>query len=547
MSIQKTHGDKGSFAAKQERFNQILWSARHIFPNNIKREVYGKLLLVIAFLKFMSDLTQNKASLTPKLDDKNNASIEACEEQLKISQKHSFYKLWQSRHKTGIGKRINQTLQAIEEANAKYLKSGKFSVFQNIDFDNKQLGNQQQRNTVLCNLLDYFNQSELALDISLQEQITINSNGFKFLIEKLATSKNDTQQSQTPTAISNLIATLLAPQPGDCIYDPVCGSATLLIQCGRKIFEHYKTSHYRLYGQELNHDMWAVAQMNLLVHGETDQRVVQGDVIVEPGLLDSKGQLMRFDVVVANPPFNSDNWSYLHAANDPFLRFARGIPPKSKGNYAFILHMIESLKSDTGRMAVTVPHGVLFRGGSEQEIRAKLIEENLLDAVIGLPEKIFTNANVSVALLIFRKNKIDNKILFIDTNKPRKAAKNSTKLSAKEAEGVSTVYYQYSQASSRLVVKEAPIKPHITQNIHEKIYTNEKRISLVKQHAYVASLDEVRNNNYNLNISHYIDNSNNQPAAEWDKLFQERKELKVQLGDLENEIEKHLKDLGYQG
>lgn len=160
-------------------------------------------------------------------------------------------------------------------------------------------------------------------------------------------------------------------------------------ECGRKIVAGHDSRNYALFGQEAIGSTWSLAKMNMFLHGEDNHKIEWGDTIRNPKLLDKNGDLMLFDIVTANPPFSLDKWGHDEAENDKFGRFRRGVPPKTKGDYAFISHMIEPLKPGTGRMGVVVPHGVLFRGSSEGKIRQKLIDENLLDAVIGLPEKLF--------------------------------------------------------------------------------------------------------------------------------------------------------------
>ena len=170
---------------------------------------------------------------------------------------------------------------------------------------------------------------------------------------------------------------------GEEACDPTCGSGSLLMKCGRRVQANFDGSKkYALYGQESIGSTWALAKMNMFLHGEDNHRIEWGDTINNPKLLDGDDRLKHFDIVVANPPFSLDKWGVDAAENDKFGRFRRGIPPRTKGDYAFILHMIETMKPKTGRMAVVVPHGVLFRGSSEGKIRQKLIEENLLEAVI---------------------------------------------------------------------------------------------------------------------------------------------------------------------
>ncbi len=253
--------------------------------------------------------------------------------------------------------------------------------------------------------------------------------------------------------------------------------------------------------------------MNMFLHGEDNHKIEWGDTIRNPKLLDKNGNLMLFDIVTANPPFSLDKWGHDDAENDKFSRFRRGIPPKTKGDYAFILHMIETLKPDTGRMGVVVPHGVLFRGSSEGQIRQKLIEENLLDAVIGLPEKLFYGTGIPAAILLFRKDKHDTNVLFIDASRECKAGKNQNLLTA--------------------------------ENIRKVLETYQTGKS-VEKYAYLASLAEIRENDYNLNIPRYVDTFEEEETIDLMAVRRERLQLQQQLAALETEMAGYLKELGYE-
>lgn len=253
--------------------------------------------------------------------------------------------------------------------------------------------------------------------------------------------------------------------------------------------------------------------MNMFLHGEDNHKIEWGDTIRNPKLLDKNGDLMLFDIVTANPPFSLDKWGHADAETDKFNRFKRGIPPKTKGDYAFISHMIETLKPATGRMGVVVPHGVLFRGSSEGKIRQQLIEENLLDAVIGLPEKLFYGTGIPAAILIFKKDKIDNNVLFIDASREYKSGKNQNELSP---ENIAKIIATYREGGS------------------------------VDKYAYIASLKEIQENDYNLNIPRYVDTFEEEEEIDLVAVREERLAITAQLDALEAEMAGYLKELGYE-
>ncbi|GAM72616.1 type I restriction-modification system [Vibrio sp. JCM 19236] len=254
-------------------------------------------------------------------------------------------------------------------------------------------------------MLEDFGKETLNLRPTRVGSLDVIGNAYEYLIKHFAAgSGKSAGEFYTPPEVSDLLSILLEPQQGDSICDPACGSGSLLMKCGKQVQNNYAGSkQYALFGQEAIGSTWSLAKMNMFLHGEDNHRIEWGDTIRNPKLQDKEGGLMHFDVVTANPPFSLDKWGFEDASNDHFGRFRRGIPPKTKGDYAFISHMIETLKPQTGRMGVVVPHGVLFRASSEGKIRKQLIDENLLDTVIGLPEKLFL-VQVSLRRSLSSKN-----------------------------------------------------------------------------------------------------------------------------------------------
>jgi len=277
--------------------------------------------------------------------------------------------------------------------------------------------------------------------------------------------------------------------------------------------ERAHSRKYALYGQEAIGSTWALAKMNMFLHGEDNHRIEWGDTIRNPKLLDSESSLKHFDVVVANPPFSLEKWGFEGADADKFSRFRRGLPPRTKGDYAFILHMVETMKPGTGRMAVVVPHGVLFRGAAEGRIRQKLIDENLLDVVIGLPEKLFYGTGIPAAVLVLRKRKPDDSVLFIDASRDFEAGKNQNMLRE--------------------------------QDLQRMVDTVAARTS-VPRYAHVATPAEIVGNDYNLNIPRYVDTFEEEAAIDLVAVRRDRLQLKAELAKLEAQMDAYLKELGYE-
>jgi type I restriction enzyme M protein len=307
------------------------------------------------------------------------------------------------------------------------------------------------------------------------------------------------------------LARIVDPKPGERISDPCCGSASLLIRAGEQVpADANDVRNVALFGQELNGATWALAKMNMYLHGFDQARIERGDTIRSPKLVEGD-QLMRFDVVVANPPFSLDKWGADMAESDRYQRFHRGVPPKSKGDYAFISHMIETANPVSGRVGVVVPHGVLFRGGSEAVIRRRLIEENLLDGVVGLPANLFFGVSIPAALLFFRRGKSDDSIFFIDASREFEKGKNQNRLRPQDIEKIVETW---------------------------RARRDEPR------YARRASLAEVAANEFSLNIPLYVGTNEEEGTADLGAVQLEIARLETELDLTRRELATALKELG---
>ena len=499
----------------QDTVNKALWSACDVFRGTISADTYKDFILTMLFLKYISDVWQDHYDNYKKEYGNEPELIEEMmkNERFILPRESNFYSLHAQRNEPGNGERIDIALNSLEEANGTKLKEVGKSVFQDILFNTDKLGEEKQKNTILKDLLEVFASKDLDLKPSRVGSLDVIGNGYEFLIKNFAASGGQKAgEFYTPPEVSDLIAELLDPQKGDSICDPACGSGSLLMKCGRKVVSNHNSKQYALYGQEAIGSTWSLAKMNMFLHGEDNHKIEWGDTIRNPKLLDQNGDLMLFDIVTANPPFSLDKWGHDVAENDKFDRFRRGVPPKTKGDYAFISHMIETLKPTTGRMGVVVPHGVLFRGSSEGKIREKLINENLLDAVIGLPEKLFYGTGIPAAILIFKKQKSDDSVLFIDASREFKSGKNQNNLSE--------------------------------DNIAKIVETYRARKG-VDKYAYLATLQEVKDNDYNLNSPRYVDTFEEEAEIDLVAVRAEREQLKIQLAELEVQMAKYLEELGY--
>jgi type I restriction enzyme M protein len=490
----------------QSEINGILWKACDTFRGTVDPAQYKDYILVMLFLKYISDVFQDHWDELKKEfgDDEERIRRRLSRDRFQLPKGCSFSAIYEQRNEANLGEIINNALEEIEEANKKKLEG----VFRNIDFNSESnLGRTKERNVRLKSLLEDFNDPKLDLRPSRVGDADIIGDAYEYLIGKFASGAGKKAgEFYTPPEVSILLARLVKPQPGDRICDPACGSGSLLIKCGQQV----GSNDFSLYGQENNGSTWALCRMNMFLHGMDDARIEWADTIRNPQLRE-KDHLMKFEVVVANPPFSLDKWGQEFAAADPFERFDRGVPPKSKGDYAFISHMISTITEDSGRVGVVVPHGVLFRGASEGTIRQKLIEENLLDAVVGLPANLFFGTGIPAAILVFKKNKPDTTVMFIDASREYVDGKNQCNLGQKHLDKI--------------------------------IATYEAR-ETVDKYSYVAEFDEIKENDFNLNIPRYVDTFEEEEEIDIRAVQTEIEELDGELAQVQDQMQGYLKELG---
>ncbi|MBI3230711.1 MAG: SAM-dependent DNA methyltransferase [Burkholderiales bacterium] len=387
----------------QDVINRTIWEACDTFRGTVDASIYKNYVLTMLFLKYISDVWIDHHA--------NNLGPIAHLQIFALPDAANFYTLYEQRQHSGNGARLDRALKLIEQHNRDTLQG----VFEGISFNITGLKDPHKQDSLLRHLLEDFAKPALDLRPSQVGIVDVIGNAYEFLIKNFASdSGKKAGEFYTPAEISHLIARLVAPQTGETIYDPACGSGSLLMKCSRLIRQNANAEDYQLFGQESMPSTWALAKKNMFLHGEINHRIEQGDTLRSPKFLHPDGSLMQFDAVVANPPFSLDKWGEEEARTDRWQRFARGVPPKNIGDYAFILHMVESMKPDTGRMAVVVASGVLFRGGVEGKIRAKLVTENLIDAVISLPGKVFFGTDLAASILLLKRQRSTQDVLFID-------------------------------------------------------------------------------------------------------------------------------------
>lgn len=490
---------------KQEEINRVAWAACDTFRGVIDSSQYKDYILVMLFLKYMSDVwTEHYETYKREYaGDTERINRRLSRERFVMPENCSFDYLFARRNEANIGELINIALDNIEDANKTKLEG----VFRNIDFNSESnLGQTKDRNRRLKNLLEDFAKPALDLRPSRIGDEDVIGNTYEYLIAKFASDAGKKGgEFYTPKAVSTLLSKLLAPKKGNRICDPACGSGSLLIRLADAVGDR----DFSLYGQESNGSTWALCRMNMFLHGKDSAQIEWGDTLNNPKLIEAD-ELRKFDIVVANPPFSLDKWGAESAASDRYNRFHRGTPPKSKGDYAFISHMIEATYHDGGKVGVIVPHGVLFRGGAERKIRQQLIEENLLDAVIGLPSNLFFGTGIPAALLLFKRGRERSSVLFVDASREFEQGKNQNRL------------------------RDADIA---------KIVETYRRFETVEKYAYQAAFDEIRENDFNLNIPRYVDTFEDEAEIDIGVVQAEIVELETELRAVRSKMDEYLREL----
>ncbi len=512
-------------ALRQDDILSAVWRACDTFRGAVDATQYKDYVLTALFLKYLSDVRRkhveefrreyggDELRIQRRLDrerfklptvELKNPKTNEIEEQFL----GDFYSLHERRTRENIGELINIVLDAIEKAN-----EGKLGgLFRAIDFNSEtNLGQTKDRNRRLKMLLEDF--AKPGLDLSETSEDVLGE-AYIFLIERFATDAGKKAgEFFTPRKVSEVVAKLAHPKSGDRICDPACGSGSLLLRAGEEVGD----DNFQLFGQESNGQTRALARLNMLLHKQDGARIDWCDTLNSPTLIESD-HLMQFDVVVANPPFSLDKWWDEDTKTDPYKRFTPHMPPKSRGDYAFILHMLAITRPTIGRMAVVAPHGVLFRSGAEGKIREKLIRENSLDAVVGLPGQLFPTTGIPVCILVFDRSREahglrahERDVLFIDASRDFEAGKKQNRLRGEDVSNIAETY-------------------------HARIER--------ERYSHRATLEEIEANGFNLNIPRYVDTFEPEPEIDLQAVQNEIHDLESQLAETREKMNFYLKELG---
>jgi len=498
-----------------QKLEKTLWDAADILRGELNAAQYMDYIFGLLFLKRVNDQfeieQQQKKEEFKSMglgDNEINTLIEdsSIYENFFVPERARWSRLKDLT--LNIGPELDKAFKAIEDEPK---NSELIGVLTTANYNDKE----RVPDKKLSQLLILF--SGLPLANENLENKDVLGNAYEYLIKQFA-DQGGTKGGEfyTPEEVVKTLVGIVKPKEGESIYDPTTGSGGMLINSTYYIEEHGgNPKNVSLNGQEINISTWAICKMNMLFHDATGADIKKGDTIREPKHTNG-GVLKTFDVVLANPPFSLKNWGLDEAKTDGYNRFIYGLPPKSYGDLAFVEHMIASLNSK-GRMGTVVPHGVLFRGSSEGKIRKGLMSNgnDLIEAVIGLPQNIFYGTGIPAALLIINKDKSEDrkgKILFID--------------------------------ASNGFIKDGNKNKLRDEDINKIIETFDK-FETVEKYAEVVDLKTIEENDFNLNISRYVDTTEEEEEVDIEAVLQDIREFKMKMVEGEEKLNEYLEELGF--
>lgn len=437
-------------AIKKSELYSSLWASCDALRGGMDASQYKDYVLVLLFIKYVSDkyAGQPFAPIT-------------------IPEGASFKDLVALKGKSDIGEQINKTIIG------PLAKGNRLSDMPDFD-DDAKLGSGKEKVDRLTTLIAIFEDKRLDFSKNRAEGDDILGDAYEYLMRHFATESGKSKgQFYTPAEVSRVIAKVIGINQGSSntttVYDPACGSGSLLLKVADEA-----NARVNLYGQEKDAATSGLARMNMILHDMPTALIEQGNSLTDPKFKEA-GNLKTFDFVIANPPFSDKRWSTgLDPEHDPYDRFTPfGIPPAKQGDYAYLLHIVRSLRS-TGKGACILPHGVLFRGNAEYEIRKKLIRKGYIKGIIGLPSNLFYGTGIPACIIVLDKNDADSRkgIFMIDASKG--------------------------------LIKDGPKNRLREQDIHKIVDVFTKRTELAK-YARMVPHDEIERNDYNLNLPRYID------------------------------------------
>lgn len=496
--------DEGKMNLTQ--LKQFLWKSADILRGKIDSSDYKKYIFGLLFYKRISD----------SWDEEYKKVLEEYhdEEIAKADHNHRFQVpkdcQWNvvQKQAEGIGQKLNEIFDKLTNANSPKLDR----IFDDLDFANKD----KFPNETLQRLINHFSQHNFGDNYISSDLL---GDAYEYLIEQFAADAGKKGgEFYTPREVERVIINILKPHEKDHIYDMAVGSGGFLLEAYHYLKNEAgekKARSLYLYGQEINIGTYAIAKINMFLHGLDSADIQRGDTLADPKFLKPDGSLKTFDICVANPPYSISEWEYEIFKSDKYGRVAGyEMPPTKKADYAFVLHLVKSM-NENGRAGIVLPHGVLFRGGAEGRIRENLIKNDLIEAIIALPAKLFYGTGIPAAIVIFNKNKPENhknKILIIDAEKDFEEGKNQNRLRKKDIEKMVSAFEGYRD---------------------------------IEKYARVVDIKEFKENEFNLNVRRYVENGEEEKTVDVKTVWNEVREIEKEKKAIDKKVENYLKELKY--
>ena len=482
-----------------------LWMAAHIITGPIDASDYKIYIFPILFFKRINDVYEEELEEVLKIYGKEGQANMPEQHRIQIPEGCRWSDI-QATTKD-VGKSLRKVFRHIEKANPRL-----DGIFGDAPWTNKD----RLPDDLISGLLNHFHQIPMGVKDVRDDDM---GQAYEYLIKKFADKANKKAgEFYTPRTIVRLMVNVLDPKAGESIYDPACGTGGMLLET----IHHVKESggdprRLKLKGQEKNLTTEAIARMNLFLHGMEDFRIVRGDTLRAPKFTDGD-KLETFDCVIANPPFSLKDWGHDSWSADRYNRNVYGVAPKTNGDFAWVMHMYSSMRDETGRMAVVVPHGILFRGGSEAGIRKALVESGSLECVIGLAQNLFYGTGISACVLVLRKDKKTLKrrqILFINADEIYTKGRAQNTMSEAQADQIYGIYERQHD------------KPDEIEGVSRWV-----------------PISEIEKNNFNLNIRLYVQKSIEEETVTVEETLRDFKKKLISIEQVENKLENLLEGEG---